>query len=224
MAQIPYSVWRKKLERVYTDQLRDLIENRHIFAQANQVWKQYVGKRNGADLAHWMVQNYWAFAATAIRRIAEPRPRKPRNGQKTISLVILLEDLADNNKLLSREWYISQYRKGTIRDRFGNREFSSLAGSTSARYMPRRRIRSDIRHITRAARPMKLLTDKVIAHTEEDRRKAGRPTSAQIDKAVDVLVDIYKRYYSLLNASTLDTCRAAADVDVSGDLKKIWPE
>jgi len=119
---------------------------------------------------------------------------------------------------------IAEGVKGLVPEGFGNREFSSLAGSTSARYMPRRRIRSDIRHITRAARPMKLLTDKVIAHTEEDRRKAGRPTSAQIDKAVDVLVDIYKRYYSLLNASTLDTCRAAADVDVSGDLKKIWPE
>src|SRR3972149_1910662 len=105
MASSPYSLWRKKLRRIFDEQWRDLVVNRHIMRQANDVWKRHEGSNCGGRLAQWMVQNYLAFATTTIRRLAEPYSKNPRKGQKSLSLVILLENLAANHKLLSRRWY-----------------------------------------------------------------------------------------------------------------------
>src|SRR5687768_14742871 len=85
-----YRKWTDWLDRIENDQLLNLVINRHIFTQVREVAAPYVGQQQGAELLHWMVQNYIAFASTAIRRMIEAPNRKWRS----ISLVILLEDLA----------------------------------------------------------------------------------------------------------------------------------
>ena len=53
----------------------------------------------------WIVQSYTAFVATAIRRIVET----PSKRWKSISLRILLEDMAKNDIELTRERFLRLY-------------------------------------------------------------------------------------------------------------------
>ena len=223
MAISKHTIWRRKLNRIYEEQLRDLIFGRQVFREAQKIWKPYHGTYQGGDLAQWMIQNYHAFAATAVRRIAEPPKKKPPKKQRTLSLLILLEDLASDRKLLSREWYTRMYSPGLRKHGYADRDFSRIAGSESARFMPLRQIQGDIRRVREAARPLKRLVDKVYAHTEEDRRKKGRPRWRHIDNAVDVVAEVYTRYNSLLNAVSYDPLKTDNMVHVIDDLKKIWP-
>src|SRR4051794_11478510 len=93
----PFDKWQAWLDRIEHEQLIGLLINRHKFACLNEVVGPYVGSYQGADLHEWMTQNYVAFAATAIRRMME----KPHPRWESISLRILLEDLAANDSLLT---------------------------------------------------------------------------------------------------------------------------
>jgi len=215
MAASNRSTWRKKLKRIFEEQLQDLLINRHVFRQARQAWAAHANPYDGAELAQAMVQTYIAFAATAVRRLAEPRPKNPRKGQRTLSLVILLEELLDNFKDLSRSSYIAQYPKNSIVYPLAGKHFDEIAGRKNSRHMPASRLRADIAKLKRAAAPTKRLVDKVIAHTEEDRRRKGRPTLEKIDKAIDLVVEVYERYHLLLTARSFEPLRIIDDVDVT---------
>jgi hypothetical protein len=137
--------------------------------------------------------------------------------------VILLDDIATHNKNLTRQSYLKMYRRRSIQERFGDRDFSRLAGSDAARIVPKQRIRADISAIRRAARPLKRFTDKVVAHTEEDRRRIGRPMWRHIDHTVTLIGDVYKRYYLLLTARSFDPFAVEESIDVAEELSTLWP-
>jgi len=210
--------WRAWLGRIETEQLQDLLINRHIFHQFRDCIERHLGSDRAADLASWMGQNYVAFAATAIRRMVEP----PKASWKSISLIILLTDLAANDSLLTRERFRELY-KNSVAKRVADRDFATITGSKAATNMSAARINRDIRALKAASKKIKKLVDKVVAHTEADRRKVPRVQYSEIDKAIDLLEAAFKRYHLLLNGSCPDPIVPLDDFDVVQDLKRIWP-
>jgi hypothetical protein len=210
--------WRRWLHRIENDQLQDLLINRHIFHQFRDCIAPHTGSDRGADLASWMGQNYVAFAATAIRRMVEP----PKTSWKSISLIILLMDLAANNSVLTRERFRCLY-KHSVAERFVDRDFAKIAGSKSATLVSAARVKRDIHALKTASKRITKLVDKVVAHTEEDRRKVPHVQYGQIDKTIDLLEATFRRYCLLLNGSCPDPIVPLDDFDVVQDLKRIWP-
>lgn len=218
MAAKLYRKWRRWLERIENDQLRDLLINRHIFHQLGECTAPYIGTYQGAELSEWMVQNYIAFAGTAIRRMIE----KPNRSWRCVSLRILLEDMASNDTVLTRERYKNLY-KNSVAAKFADRDFNRIARNQRATHVTAARIRRDIQQIETASAPVKRLVDKLVAHTEEDRRKIGKLKYAQIDSAIELLEATFQRYSLLVNGSVCDPLVPLEDVDVRADFKKIWP-
>src|SRR4051812_25215272 len=138
-AQPPFDTWEDSLKRIEHEQLIGLLLSRHKFAQMNEVVEPYVGSYQGADLQQWMTQNYVAFAATAIRRMME----RPHSRWESISLRILLEDLAENDLLLTRARYQDLYRGSGV-ENMADRDFDRIARSSGAVYVPAGRIKQDI--------------------------------------------------------------------------------
>jgi len=210
--------WRRWLHRIENDQLQDLLINRHIFQQFRDCIAPHVGSDRGADLASWMAQNYMAFAATAIRRMVEP----PKDSWKSISLIILLTELAANDSLLTRERFRALY-KNSVAVRFADRDFVKVTGSKSATTMSAARINRDIRALKTASKRIKKLVDKVVAHTEMDRRNVPRVQYGQIDNAIDLLEATFRRYCLLLTGRCPNPIVPLDDFNVAEDLKRIWP-
>ncbi len=217
-----YKKWGRWLERIETDQLRDLLINRHIFHQLQECTTPYIGTHQGAALSEWMVQNHIAFTGTAIRRMIEPPRTKPNPKWRSLSLVILLEDMAANDAVLSRQRYRGLYRNSATLQ-FADRDFNRIARSERANYVKATCIRRDIREIEVACGPVERLVNKVVAHTEEDRRKVGKIKYDQIDRAIDLLESTFQRYSLLVNGSVCDPPVPLDDIDVREDLKRIWP-
>ena len=110
----------------------------------------YVGQHQGAELLHWMVvQNYVSFAATTIRRMIEP-PRKTANPNwRSVSIVILLEDMAANDTVITRQRFCSLYKKSVALP-FADRDFNNIARKKQATHLSATRIRRDLKEIERA--------------------------------------------------------------------------
>ena len=218
-----FAKWKRWLHRIENDQLRDLLINRHIFRQFQECTAPHAGSYQGAELSGWMIQTYIAFAATTIRRITESPRSKPNPKWRSISLLILLEDMAANDTLLTRQRYRSYYYKNSLASRFADRDFDSITRSKAAQHLTASRIRRDIKQIKNVCEPVKTLVDKVVAHTEEDRRKIVRIKFGQIDRAIDLVEATFQRYALLVNARVCHPLVPFEDFDVRQDLKKIWP-
>ena len=186
-----FKKWSRWLERIYEDQLHDLLVNRHIFQQLGDCTKPYIRTSKGGDLAHWMMQGYVAFAATAVRRmVEEPSTKK---GWRSVSLVVLLRDLAVNDNELTIERHRWLYRH-SVAVRFADRDFARITRNKKASSLSADRINRDILGLKRAAEPIRRLVNKIIAHTEEDRRLRGKMTYRKLSNAIDLFADTFKNY------------------------------
>jgi hypothetical protein len=208
------------LDRILAEQLEPLLISRHIYRQLSDSLKNYEGTDKSGELAVWMQEGCVAFAATRIRCMIEEPRRK--SSWKSISVVILLEELKTNHAALTRERLRRMYR-GRVRVAFADRDFDRIAREKGATCISSTRIERDIAAIKRAASPVKRLVDKQVAHTEEDRRRVGKCKYSDLDSAIDLLEETFRRYRGLIYGSYPSPLVSLRDYDVGDDLSKIWP-
>lgn len=207
--------WRRWIDRIYCDQLVPLLVNREVFHQLQEALRRQKDRHRGAELAAWMVQCYVAFASTAIRRMVE----RPRSSWKSVSLVILLNDLKDNEGALTRQRFRRRYPL-RLRERFADRDFDAITRKQGASRLTAYWIQRDIARLDRETQPVSRLVNKIIAHTELDRRRLGKATYEKLDRAVDTIEEMFRRYALLLKGAYTQTI----ETDVREDIKKILPE
>jgi hypothetical protein len=218
--------WRCLLDRIENEQLSDLLINHHIFKHFNDCITPCADTYRAGELARWMAQNYVAFVTTTIRKMVEPW----KKNRESISLVILLEQLEQNNTLLTREWFRQLY-ENSVDKRFADRAFAEadrafaeIAGDATATIVPVARIERDIEDLKDATKDITTLVNKVIAHTKEDRRKVPLVRFGQLGKAIDLLHTTFRRYRLLLNGNGSNPIVPLNYFDcVKEDLKLIWP-
>jgi len=210
--------WRRWLKRIEQEQLQDLLINQHFFNEFRAHYASHGHRADHAELAEWIVQAHTAFVATAIRRITE----KPNRSWKSISLRILLEDMAQNDTELTRGRYLAMYR-GSSRERFGNRDFDQIARKRGAKKLTARRINSDIKELDHVCRSIFRLVNKVVAHTEEDRRRIGKTRYGDFDKAIRKIVTTFQRYDLLINGKICEPFVPVDEHNISDSLNVLWP-
>ena len=231
--------WRRWLGRIYHDQLSGLLIDQHTFKQFTTCIRPYEGTQKAADLAEFLNMGYVAVAATAIRRMVEEPQGSPREKQcpeckhrftakaqeraRSISMVILLRDLQKNSSLLTIERFRRMYQRASVPLRFADREFRKITGDKRAPSLSADRIKRDIEALQRAAKPIRRLVNKVIAHTEEDRRRIPKVRYRELDKAIELLKDLFRKYSLLINGSHAEPLVPLHDYDVSEDLERVWP-
>ncbi len=149
--------------------------------------------------------------------MSEPGRLSKVRGWRSVSLVALLEDLAANESVLTRERFRSLYKPPIPRSR-ADQDFARIVRSKSQRRMTASRIQRDIKAIKKASDPIKRLADKSVAHTDRDRRTIGKVSLAQLDKAICLLHEAVDRYHFLLHGMRpslipLDEFDVSEDVD-----------
>ena len=214
----PFRKWRRWLDRILTEQLEPLLINQHIYRQLSDCLKRYEGTCKSAELAVWMQEGYVAFAATRIRCMIE----EPHWKWKSVSLVILLRDLSQHHAKLTRERFRRMYQ-GKVRVGLADREFDGIAREKGATCISSTRIERDISAIKRVADPVRRLVNKVVAHTEEDRQRMGECKYSDLDRAIDLLEETYRRYRMLIHGSCPSPLVFLHHYDVANDLRRIWP-
>jgi hypothetical protein len=79
----------------------------------------------------------------------------------------------------------------------------------------------DIQKLRHSTERVKRLVNKVVAHTELDRRRIGKHHYGDLDVAIDTLLAIYKKYALLLECKESDF--SMDDFDLEEDFAELWP-
>jgi len=137
-------------------------------------------------------------------------------------LVILLEELKKHPSLLARQRYLKMCRKGgPVAERFADQWFDKMAGKKEATAVSTAVINRDIVRLKRQTKQVKRLVNKLVAHTEMDRRRIGTHRYGNLNSAINVLLEVYRKYALLIEGS--EPAFPLEDFDVSEDFAKIWP-
>ncbi len=226
-----FAKWSRWLDQIKNELIELVVQQRH-FHELQDTIAPHVGEDTGVELARWIAQAYYAYACLAVRRLVEgPKSNVPKKGDPklTISLVVLLEDLATNNSELirarTRRLYLRHMRHlgDDVAIRAADRDFDQVARKKRGREISVSRIKRDIASIRKAAKRIKRRVDKVYAHTERDRRRIGKPLRlVEIDAAIKTLVEMHRLYALLIQGRDVRGL-APAEFEISSDLRKIWP-
>src|SRR5271157_1009868 len=145
-----------------------------------------------------------------------------------MSLLCVCHDAPRNGTVISDQFNIPSgpvlgVHLSSSARRFGDRDFNRITRKKGASRLTSSRISRDIKELERACAAVHRLVNKVVAHTEEDRRKIGRMRYGDFDKAIDKIVVTFDRYALLLNGKNSQPLVPLDDYDISESLKLLWP-
>jgi hypothetical protein len=233
--------WYRWLDRILNEQLTYLLINERIFRQFSDCISSWAGTDQASDLAEWMTNCYVAYAGTAVRKMVEEPPVPARNREcpnchhvfptraskgrsESVSLIILLREIEKNSSMFTLGWFRRRYITAKLPTHFADRDFYDITRDKRATLLQSSRVKRDIERLIKMVRPVRQWVNKVIAHTERDRRKINRLKFEQLDIAINSLADTYRRYCLLIKGSCPNPLIPELDYDVVSDLRTIWPE
>jgi hypothetical protein len=232
-ARTLFNKWNRWLKRIEGELIELVVQQAH-FHELQAAIAPYMNQVTGAETARWIAQAYAAYACLAIRRLTEPPNKRPppKKGDPrlTVSLAILLEDLALNRSQLTRERQRRMYRRHMralprrVAVGAADKVFDQVAQSRAHDEVSQSRVNRDIMSLRRAAKRIKRRVDKVYAHIERDRRRIGPALRfAEIDAAIRTLLSIHRRYALLAQGRDTRNIVSADGLTIMSDLKRIWP-
>lgn len=171
------------------------IHNKVFFLQRNnQEFHKLKDKFNNKELPYdifaFMRRNYITFMAMAIRRLVDRH-------KDVVSLIKIMDDLALNSDAVTRKWFLQLWP-----DASGEKLFEQFFGDNLV--LNRETINEDMQELEFHTKKVADHADKWEAHWDKKRYTTGTVNFNDLDKAVRVLVEVYKRYYYLLKQSTID--------------------
>jgi hypothetical protein len=138
-------------------------------------------------------QTYAATQAIAIRRQADTR-------QDVCSLGLIIKQIRDNAKVLTRESYISLFdQSNDLMVQRGNAGFDAVAGSGD--HLDPSIPCADLAALQAAAKRVRLYANEHIAHNAAEPLITTMPTYGDLHGAIDAIGETCRKYVVLLTAS-----------------------
>ena len=157
-----------------------------------------------------MQRAYWMEQAVVIRRLVDWDKR-------TISLIRLIEEMADHPEVLSRRRYVAHYKTGNHAKWRADTHFDGLARSGATR-MDGGTIREHRRELLTAHRRLRVFVNKHVAHRARHPMRR-LPTHGELEGCVDVLEKLAEKYSLILKAEGTSVVPT-----IVGDWKKPFRE
>jgi len=126
--------------------------------------------------------------AVAVRRLVDSH-------SNVISLVRLLDSIAANPQLITREWWIDQH--DPLDHRIAAQEWDANFGGTVHDHVDPQIVASDTLALLAEADRVKTLVNKVVGHHEEN-YSGPIVTQGDINGALDHIGRLFQKYYKLV--------------------------
>lgn len=209
--------WRIDIHTIFGEVV-GMNHDRYIYNEVSEIRSQNLALHVDRFLWTWLSRNYAAGLAVGIRRQAD-------HSSDVISLGKLLEDLERNADSLTREWFIAEYlKRDPARDRThseqaADREFDEFA-PRGATFASAALIRSDQDRLQGVAGRVRLFVNKRLAHSTRDFETSVK--MKDLDDALDVMGELLKRYFHLLEQESLISAEVAITTDWKAVLRIPW--
>jgi hypothetical protein len=195
--------WQRDIARIQNQVIRLL-----DYRRWNHVYELIVAAnprlRPGIPVLDYFRNVYGDYAVMAIRRQAKPH-------KDSVSLLGLLEDLAENASFITRDWTRALYQQPSplTGHQYDVDMATFLADSTfkqfadgSCEKLDMDLVRGDIERLKNATKEILTHSDRVVAH-DDPRGPEFQINFDGLNSAIDVIEDIAKRYILLLTGASM---------------------
>jgi hypothetical protein len=186
-----FKQWVEWIDVIYDD-VGNVLLRRHVLreVQAMIAGNPDIAERPSAFF-DWMASTYAAAQVMGVRRQVD-------QARNSVSLIKLLRDIVAHPEVMTRERHAALYAHMAYMGRdVGNRSFDEFAG-VGAPYLDRRRVQPDIDRLRLHTGDLERFASMRVAH--RDPGQPPRPTFTELDRALEVLEDVVRKYALLLLA------------------------
>ena len=206
MAKIDHKLekWIRWL-RIIAGELESLVIAKKVFWTVQGLIKAHPEIPYRQSIFYWYLGNtYIAYALTGIRRQAKFQ-------KDSISLIKLLAEIVQEPTKVSRKYYLDLHAK-TKKANLVDRQFDGLCQKSGDSYISSALVQRDLNKLKNSVRDCEDFADKLIAH--RDQRPPKRlPRFKEVDKAIQTLDDLCRKYLFILLADSKNTVKEKLDYD-----------
>lgn len=191
--------WTRWLDEIRVHVL-NLHHHRELWSRIRHAIETEAADTPDVFLAHY-TQLYVDGQVMAVRRVVDPTDKQ------SVSLGRLLADIVNQHTVLTRERYVAMHEDGDDREwarkdrkRRAVEVFNEYWGDGTDALDPAK-VAADLEELKVLSREVRSFATKTVAHI--DRRGVNAlPTFDNLDTAIEVVADTFKRYALLLTASS----------------------
>ncbi len=207
----PPNKWREWLEALKDEAVELRVRRKVHDEYLDLLEKQKLGDRRPCNtrIADTFHRVYIDATVMAVRRQTDSNP-------KALSLNRLLKQLTKHCEEFTREDFVDNFldgrdpRSDTERERLeaisildlANKRFDELTDEPGAAYLGADRLKADRSDLKRITAKVKQHVDQRVAHHDRD-PEGELPTYGDLDRAIEHLCDLFRRYSELLALSSL---------------------
>lgn len=161
-----------------------------------------------------LARNYAAAQTMAVRRQVD-------RDSHSVTMARLLGEIAEHPEVLSRERYVGMFEWGM--QQIGDSQFDSWSGKGGA-HVGVAMVEEDLDALRTVTNSIRDYVNKHVAHFDERRASIEVPTFEDLDAAIDVLFDLYRKYGVMLTGSDHDVMELVPQYDWLAPLRIPWIE
>ena len=153
-------------------------------------------------LLHQSSPFYRHLSNTYVSHVVIGLRRQLKCDDQSISMVRLFEEMIATPQVLTRTYYVDLYKDSVVED-FADKDFNRFA-TPGARHIDPSLVTADLARLRDASTRCEDLADKRVAHRDK-REPKELPTYNDVHACIDLLNDLYVRYFLLFHACSMDT-------------------
>ena len=186
--------WLRWLDIIKVE-IQDLVVAKYTFHEIQKMIAENPDIQKSNSFYRYFTSTYVSHTVIGLRRQIKTDPQ-------SISLALLLQEVANTPEVLSRKYYKSLYEGSTVED-LADKDFDKFSG-TGRKHIDPEIVRADLQRFRDATRRCEDFADKRIAHRDKRDPKI-LPTYNEVDACIDLLDELYVKYLLCFKANAMDT-------------------
>lgn len=207
--------WKKWIDKIGHD-LGDLLISQDIFKEVAQIVASNKQIRSSPFFFTWIQNNYMDSIVVGLARLND-------HDGRTISLHNLIKEIKENPEAITRDYFVSRYRKWMQEKGMADNDFNKFAQKNN-QYISSSKLNKDIKHLDEETELIKNFRDQWVAHLDMNQAIKQLPTHNDVEKALEYLDEIFRRYYMLIDGAGIVTAKPALAFDWKEPLTHPWIE
>ena len=208
--------WKSWLNEI-GNQLGWLLVGHDIYYRLKDIVLSNTKIQSPFTLHKLIIDNYVAKVITSIIRLTDNHPG-------TISLYWLIKGIENNPDVITRDYFISQWRDDPTKENGTASQTFDMFAKVGEQCVDPEKLNSDIQKLKEETDIIKTFRDKWIAHLDEKQKIEQIPSFGDIDKALDVIDEVWRDYNLLLTCSCVPRTRKPGIGDWEAPLRHRWIE
>ncbi|MDX8395452.1 MAG: hypothetical protein R8K22_03460 [Mariprofundaceae bacterium] len=205
--------WRRWLPRLRND-VTDLYHKLQIYKELVEVIKSNAATIDPPVFFNWMRDNYVVAICIGIRRLSDSDVR-------SISIRILLDEIAMRPETLSRESYRALHWRKGLTSRDADVSFDIIVGTGRA-YVSKHVVNEDKSSLMEVDMKIRRLVNKRLAHHAPLTQAGKPPTFDELEEALEVFDKLLAKYNSLITGDSLVTLYSNPQYDWRKAIQVPW--